>query len=89
MDQGQLLPVDDVSVAAWIAPRLGPLDCRVNCAAPSGFEAYARVLHPTRDVNGRSVTWAEVCAATGKHAHATMQWHAIAGQGPALLCRLP
>ncbi|MGH2893115.1 MAG: hypothetical protein ACRDPM_07595 [Solirubrobacteraceae bacterium] len=36
-----------VEEAAWIGDRLSPFDsCVVTSVVPSGFEAYARVLHP-------------------------------------------
>lgn len=60
----------------------GPFDGRVSSVAPRGFEAYARVLHPVpdaHDVDGPNVGWAEVCACTGRRAHALMHWNAIAG----------
>lgn len=71
--------MDDVSVGSWIAPRLGPFGGWVGSVVPRGFEAYARVLHPVDDGRGGYATWAEVCAATGRTAHALMQWHKIAG----------
>jgi len=74
-----LAPISDVSVAAWIAPRLGPFGGRVGSVVPHGFAAYARVLHPVPIGEDRSTTWAAVCAATGRRAHALMQWQAIAG----------
>jgi hypothetical protein len=46
---------------------------------PDGFEAYARVLHPVTSADGQLVTWAEVCAAAGRRAHALMQWRAVSG----------
>ncbi|MPZ99313.1 MAG: hypothetical protein GEU80_08245 [Dehalococcoidia bacterium] len=78
MDVGGLRPVEDLSVASWIAPRLGPFGGWVGSISPRGFEAYARVLHPV-PLDGGTTTWAAVCAATGKQPHALMQWDAIAG----------
>ncbi len=69
----------DVSVGAWIAPRLRGLGGRVHCLVPDGFEAYARIMHPAED-GEKAVTWAEVCRRTGRTAHALMQWHSIAGE---------
>lgn len=69
------LPLTDVGVGAWIAPRLGPFGGWVGSVVPRGVPAYARVLHPS--VTDPPVTWAEVCAATGARPHALMQWSAI------------
>jgi hypothetical protein len=80
MDLFQLQPVADVSVGAWIAPRLGPFGSSVGSIVPRGFEAYARVLHPPTAANDDArVSWAEVCAATGHEPHALMAWDDIAG----------
>lgn len=69
----------DVEVAVWIAPRLGVRIGRVGAVVPTGFEAYARVLHPVPGASDRGGTWAEVCRFTGRRTHALMQWHAVAG----------
>lgn len=77
MGGSRLAWTGDVSLGAWIAPRLGPLDGRVGSVVPRGFPAYARVLHPVEDRDGEPSTWAAVCEATGRTPHALMQWHAI------------
>lgn len=69
--------VKDPSVADWIAPRLGPFGGWVGSVVPRGFPAYARILHPVRDRDGESATWAAVCAQTQREAHALMQWQSI------------
>lgn len=80
MDLSQLRPVADVSVGAWIAPRLEPFGPGVGSIVPRGFEAYARVLHPPTAANDDAlVSWAEVCTATGQEPHALMAWEDIAG----------
>lgn len=79
---GELRPVRDVSVATWIAPRLGPFGGWVGSIVPQGFEAYARILHPVPGPDQRRLTpttWQAVCESTGRTPHALMQWHAIAG----------
>ncbi|MCL6647785.1 MAG: hypothetical protein K6U89_05580 [Chloroflexi bacterium] len=49
---------------------------------PTGFPAYARILHPARrDPVGTRVRWAEVAEANGRIAHAEMQWEAITAGG--------
>ena len=42
----RLVQTDDLSAAAWIAPRLGAFAVGVHGVIPAGFEAYARILHP-------------------------------------------
>lgn len=69
----------------WLAPRLADwMDSKttvVTAMVPSGYEAYARVLHPVEpdDAEQPTTTWADVCAATGRTAHPLMQWKAISG----------
>ena len=66
--------VDDVSAAAWI-PAAGWI-------LPTGFAAYARVLHPAIRYDGDDdieVSWAEVADANVTVAHPLMQWPAITG----------
>ena len=75
---------DDVSPAAWIAPRLGGDFGAVTRTVPGGYEAYARICHPVADRDGRPVTWSEVAAATGAQAHRLMQWHALVGSSDPL-----
>jgi hypothetical protein len=70
---------DDASPGEWIAPRLGGEFGAVTLAVPSGYEAYARICHPARDSEGRSVSWPEVAGATRRTAHPLMQWHALVG----------
>ncbi len=69
----------DLAVADWIAPRLGGPFGAVSRTVPAGFAAYARICHPPGDPAGELTTWARVAAATGRRAHALMQWHALAG----------
>ena len=77
MRRSRLSFVKDPSVADWIAPRLGPLEGLVGSVVPRGFPAYARVLHPVRDHDGKPATWSTVCAKTGRVAHALMQWQSV------------
>ena len=55
---GRLHTVTDMSVTEWIAPRLGPFGGQVGSVVPHGFQAYARVLHPPEELDGRPTTWA-------------------------------
>lgn len=75
----ELEPVHDVSVGAWIAPRLLPFGGRVGGNVPTAFAAYARLLHPVESHDGQAPTrWDGACAQTGSVAHALMQWRSIA-----------
>jgi hypothetical protein len=79
MDLSQLRPVVEVSVGAWIAPRLEPFGAGVGAIVPRGYEAYARVLHPITGANDALMSWADVCASTHHEPHALMAWDDIAG----------
>jgi hypothetical protein len=70
--------VADVSVGDWIAARISGFGSRVCNVVPTGFDAYARVLHPAQDELGHPVTWAEACQRTGQTPHATVLWSSIA-----------
>lgn len=60
---------DDVAQAAWIAERISaPGEKVATVFMPSGFEAYARILHPADEPDGgdgRLVRWCEVAAWSG------------------------
>ena len=74
-------PSDGVENADWIAPRLHPFKAYdVGAVVPTGFAAYARILHPafTRE---REVRWAEVATWSGRVIHPEVQFHAL---GPSL-----
>jgi hypothetical protein len=72
-----LAPVTDVSVGAWISPRLSGFGGRVCGVIPAGFAGYARILHPPADEHGGLASWSQVCEVTGRTAHPLMQWRAI------------
>lgn len=69
-----------VQEADWIAERLSPFGQRVTSVVPSGFEAYARILHPILDPGdaGPAVRWREVAAWSGIELRPDAQFHAIA-----------
>ena len=70
----------DRDSAAWIRPRIDP-DLCVGYVVPTGFEAYARVLHPVEDQSARElITWAQVAAETGRTVHPLVQWHRLVGR---------
>lgn len=74
----ELEAVLDPGVADWIAPRLGGGFGTVRRFVPAGFAAHARILHP---VDPAPLTWADVCARSGRVPHALMQWELISVPG--------
>lgn len=91
----QLTAVADPEEAgAWIGRRLRDDFGAVTRTVPSGFAAYARILHPVitshpveLDVPPDVVpvgiqSWADVCLHTHRVPHALMQWHAISTPEP-------
>ena len=80
-----------VTDADWLAARLAPFEAhRVASVVPSGFAAYARVLHPAEDPDHgeRLVRWREVAAWSSTELGSGTQFHAIAlppseAEGPA------
>jgi len=72
----------DVHQADWIASRLTPWEDghAITIVVPTGFEAYARVLHPaeTPDNGDRLVRWADVAAWSGMPLRNDAQFHSIA-----------
>lgn len=71
--------VSDVSAARWIGPRLTGAFGTVLGTVPSGFEAYARVLHPVSVGWEQESTWADVAKVTGRRVHPAVQWHSLIG----------
>lgn len=69
----------DVAAASWIAPRLGGGLGTVGGVVPTGYPAYARLLHPVDDGDGAPVRWADVAARTGRSVHPLVQWHRLVG----------
>jgi hypothetical protein len=68
---------DAVENADWIGTRLHPFKAYdVGAVIPTGFAAYARILHPafTRE---REVRWAEVASWSGRVIHPEVQFHAL------------
>jgi hypothetical protein len=72
----------DVHQADWIGPRLAPWggDHTAAIVVPTGFAAYARVLHPaeTPEHGGRLVRWGDVAAWSGLPLRPDAQFHSIA-----------
>jgi hypothetical protein len=50
----------------------------VGAVIPTGYQAYARIFHPARARDDRTlVSWADVAAWAGRSVHPQMQWEAI------------
>jgi hypothetical protein len=86
LEASRLRPVTDVAAAAWVREGLGEFGSGVKGVVPSGFDAYARILHPAFPTNeataaddAERVTWAEVAAATGRQVHPRVQFDALVG----------
>lgn len=72
--------LDDVAPADWLAARLKGGSGAEPWIVPTGFAAYARVLHPVEFRNGRSpVTWAHVAEVVGGRIEAHTRWHVLIG----------
>jgi hypothetical protein len=71
---------DTVGPAAWIADRLTAFGTSVTSFVPSGFESYARILHPaeTPEHGHKLVRWKEVASWSGLPLHPDAQFHSIA-----------
>lgn len=77
----------DVAPTEWVDERLLPRRSSgdgvlVGEIVPTGFEAYARILHPARRRAGHHyepVTWAELARERGKTIHAEVQLKALLG----------
>ena len=77
----------DVAPTEWVDERLLPHrgmseGVRVGEIVPTGFEAYARILHPaSRRVGDRfePVTWSELARTRGKTIHPEVQLEALLG----------
>jgi hypothetical protein len=78
----EMTPSDAVENADWIGARLHPFAAYdVGAVVPTGFAAYARILHPAsewKDSHGTDVSWSQVAAWSGKTIHPLVQFHAIA-----------
>jgi hypothetical protein len=84
MSAKQLRVADDASPGDWIASTLGGEFGAVTLQVPGGYAAYARICHPATEPDGTLVSWSDVAKATGRQAHALMQWHALVGSPDSL-----
>jgi hypothetical protein len=72
---------DDVAQADWVGERLTPRRGTATALVQSGFEAYARILHPSEEPRwgeGRLVRWHEVAAWSGLPLDPYVQFHSVA-----------
>ena len=77
----------DVSAARWIGARLTGAAGTVGGTVPSGFETYARVLHPVSAGGEQESTWAAVATVTRGRVHPAVQWHSLIGAADPLARR--
>lgn len=71
-------PASDAGAAEWIAPRLIGDFGAICRTVPSGFSAYARILHPVNPGSGAPVRWSEVAQRNGRTMHPLAQFARIA-----------
>jgi hypothetical protein len=75
-------PAPDAAAAAWIAPRLVEQFGAVCGTIPTGYDAYARILHPADPGGGAPLRWAEVAEANGRTMHPLAQFERISTPAP-------
>lgn len=75
-------PAPDAVAAAWIAPRLVEQFGAVCRTIPTGFDAYARILHPVDPGGSARLRWAEVAEANGRIMHPLAQFERISTPAP-------
>ena len=81
MARAHSTPAPETSPAAtWLAPRLrSPEDAVVSSWIPSGFEAYARILHPVEERdNEEPVRWRDVARWAGVALDSSTSWPEVA-----------
>jgi hypothetical protein len=71
-------PARSAAAAQWLASRLDGGFGAVCRTVPSGYAAYARVLHPPRTGADEPVRWRDVARANGRSMHALAQFDRIA-----------
>lgn len=78
---------DDIDRGSWLQERI-PFDGGYATVAGTGWDAYARILHPARasgEVDGTFVehewTWAEAARRRGVGMHPLVDWNTIGRQG--------
>jgi hypothetical protein len=77
-----MTPSEAVENADWIASRLHPFNAYdVGAVVPTGFAAYARILHPASR-GAQEVRWSEVAEWSGRVIHPEVQFHALVPPRP-------
>jgi hypothetical protein len=76
------VPAPDTAAAEWIGPRLAETFGAVCRTVPTGFEAYARVLHPADPGARVQRRWAEVANSNNRTMHSLAQYDRIARAAP-------
>ena len=71
---------DGLSHFAWLRERLRtPQDGVATSWIPTGYEAYARMLHPVQEREGEPpIRWADVSSWSGVALDSSIQWHEVA-----------
>ncbi len=67
----------EIAAADWLRPLLRPFGSGVAAIVPSGFPAYARILHPALGRNGEHVRWDVIAARSSRIMHRLAQFHRI------------
>lgn len=75
-----LVPSTHVERATWYTAGLSGPFGSVGSVIPTGFDSYARLLHPARAVDGTPRTWAQVAAETCAVMHPLAQFGSLAGR---------
>ena len=75
-------PANDTHSALWLQSKLHGILESVTSIVPTGFEAYARILHPAHSGSGSPVTWESLATANQRVVHPLMQWSSIVGNTP-------
>ncbi|MGW4113880.1 hypothetical protein ACWEFJ_23670 [Actinosynnema sp. NPDC004786] len=88
---GELEVVNDLSPARWLVEHIHERPLDVGAIVPTGFAAYARLLHPAYEPDPATAArrdlplaqrrtarrWSEVAAETGAVVHPLVQWERI------------
>ena len=69
--------LSDVSPGRWMEEKWPPHFGSVGSLVPLGYEAYARVLHPARNMRDESVPWSAVAEWSGRVYHPLMSFEGI------------
>lgn len=80
-----MTPTVSIESADWITERLHPFSAYdVGAVVPTGFAAYARILHPawTSEHPPSEVRWSEVGAWSGRKIHPEVQFHSLSAPLP-------